>query len=52
MKTNTKILIRGATSIKQLILPFFQSTQLNFENFYIGNDNLELVKSLQKVVEF
>ena len=41
-------MIRGATSIKQLILPFFQSTQLNFENFYIGDNNLELVKSLQE----
>ena len=36
------------TSIKQLVLPFFQSTQLNFENFYIGENNLELVESLQE----
>tara|TARA_Y200000002_G_scaffold285603_1_gene239649 strand:+ start:99 stop:779 length:681 start_codon:yes stop_codon:yes gene_type:complete len=27
-------------------LPFFQSTEFNFENFYIGNSNHELVESL------
>ena len=27
-------------------MPFFKSTQFNFESFYIGNDNLELIESL------
>ena len=27
-------------------MPFFKSTKFNFENFYIGNSNLELIESL------